>query len=192
MRSKIRCGWVPLSDELYIRYHDEEWGVPVYNDVQIFEHLLLETSQAGLSWLTILRKRQNYRLAFADFDAHTIATFTNDDIERLMQDVGIVSNRQKIMATISNAQAFIKVQNEFGSFATYQWQFVHYKPTQNAWPTIVDVPIATPVAQELSDDLRRRGFRFVGPTTIYAHMQAVGMVNDHTTDCFRYAEVAAM
>jgi DNA-3-methyladenine glycosylase I len=189
MSTKHRCAWVPEDNELYVRYHDEEWGVPQYDDQRIFEHLTLEASQAGLSWLTILRKRDNYRRAFANFDPKRVAAFTEEDVERLMQNAGIVRNRQKITAAIANAKCFLATQKEWGSFAKYQWQFVGGRPKQNAWETIAEVPAITPEAEAFSRDLKRRGFRFVGPTTIYAHMQAVGMVNDHTTNCFRYSDL---
>lgn len=189
--SKSRCAWVPKDNELYIRYHDEEWGVPRYDDGHIFEHLTLESAQAGLSWLTILRKRENYRVAFANFDPQKVASFTEADIERLMQNAGIVRNRQKILAAIENAKCFLEVQKEWGSFAKYQWQFVEGAPKQNAWKGRMEVPVVTQEAETFSSDLKRRGFKFVGPTTMYAHMQAMGMVNDHTVDCFRYKEIIA-
>jgi DNA-3-methyladenine glycosylase I len=187
--AKHRCAWVPEANELYVRYHDEEWGVPQYDDRRIFEHLTLEASQAGLSWLTILRKRDNYRRAFADFDPEKVAAFTEEDVERLMQDAGIVRNHQKIAAAIANAKCFLAIQKEWGSFAKYQWQFVGGTPMQNAWETIAEVPAITPEAEAFSRDLKRRGFRFIGPTTIYAHIQAMGMVNDHTTNCFRHSDL---
>jgi DNA-3-methyladenine glycosylase I len=187
---KHRCDWVG-SDPLYIEYHDKEWGVPVYDDPTLFEFLILEGAQAGLSWLTVLRKRENYRRAFAGFDVKKIAQWNEKDIERLLQDAGIIRNRLKVASAISNAQQFLKVQQEFGSFSTYQWQFVGGKPKQNAWTNNSQVPALSSEAEALSKDLKKRGFRFVGPTIIYAHMQATGMVNDHTVDCFRYSQLAS-
>ncbi len=186
---KIRCAWVPIDNELYVSYHDEEWGVPQRDDRALFEHLALESAQAGLSWLTILRKRENYRLAFADFDPEIVANYSAEDAESLMQNSGIIRNRLKILATISNAARFMDIQREFGSFSAYQLQFVGGTPIQNSWQTIAKVPATSAEAEAFSKDLKRRGFRFLGPTTIYAHMQAIGMVNDHTTDCFRYKEL---
>jgi DNA-3-methyladenine glycosylase I len=184
-----RCAWVPPGNELYERYHDQEWGVPVHDDRKLFEFLVLEGAQAGLSWLTILKKRDNYRTAFADFEPAKVAAFTGRDVARLLKNAGIVRNRLKIKATITNAQRFLVVQEEFGSFDAYQWRFVRGKPLQNARRGIRDIPAVSPEAEAFSKDLKQRGFRFVGPTIIYAHMQAVGMVNDHTTDCFRCEEV---
>lgn len=186
---KIRCAWVDLQDELYVHYHDEEWGVPQYNDLSLFEHLMLEISQAGLSWLTILKRRDNYRKAFAGFNPKIVAAFGQKDLERLMQDAGIIRNRLKIIATINNAKKFLDIQKEFGSFSDYQWQFVGGKPLQPKRQTIKDIPALNEISQAFSKDLKKRGFTFVGPTNLYAHMQATGMVNDHTTDCFRYAAV---
>lgn len=183
---KIRCAWVPKDNQLYIHYHDEEWGVPTHDDRHIFEHLTLESSQAGLSWLTVLKKRPNYRLAFANFDPAQVAAFTAKEVDTLMNNSGIIRNRQKIIAAISNAQKFLEIQQQFGSFAAYQWQFVGGKTIQNSWSNIKQIPTITAQSTAFSQDLKRRGFGFVGPTTIYAHMQAVGLVNDHTTDCFRY------
>ncbi len=184
----VRCAWVG-HDQLYRDYHDREWGVPVREDRALFEFLILEGAQAGLSWLTILRKRQAYRAAFAGFDPEKVARFGPDDIRRLLGDPGIVRNRLKVEAAVGNARAFLKVQEEFGSFTEYQWSFVGGRPIQNAWPAISAVPAQTPLAQDFSRDLKKRGFRFVGPTIIYAHMQATGMVNDHTVDCFRWREL---
>ncbi len=186
---KTRCGWLN-NDPLYIEYHDTEWGVPVTNDQKMFEFLLLETFQAGLSWFTILKKRENFRKAFADFDYGKIAAFTDTGRERLLQDAGIIRNRQKIDAAINNAQRFMAVQEEWdGSFCKYLWSFVDHQPIQNSWKNLKEVPAKTELSDRISKDLKKRGFKFVGSTTIYAHMQACGMVNDHTTDCFRYAEV---
>ena len=183
-----RCAWVP-NDTLYQRYHDEEWGVPQYDDARLFEHLLLETAQAGLSWLTVLRKREAYRQAFAGFNPQKVARFSAGDIEQLMQNPGIVRNRLKISAAVANAQQCLQIQQEFGSFAAYQWQFVGGQPRQNAWQDISEVPAVTSEATAFATDLKRRGFKFVGPTTMYAHMQATGMVNDHVVSCFRYQQV---
>jgi len=188
----IRCAWVEPGNALYERYHDIEWGVPVYDDRVLFEFLVLESAQAGLSWLTVLRKRSGYRAAFADFDPAAVAAYTEADISALLRDSGIVRNGLKIRAAVNNARQFLAVQREFGSFSTYQWRFVGGSPIQNSWWRIEDVPAITTQAQEFSRDLKRREFSFLGPTTCYAHMQACGMVNDHTTDCFRYAEVAEL
>jgi DNA-3-methyladenine glycosylase I len=184
----IRCSWAG-SDPLYQAYHDTEWGVPVHDDRCLFEFLILEGAQAGLSWITILRKRVTYRQAFAGFDPEVVARFGEQDTIRLLADAGIVRNRLKIAAAIGNARAFLKVQEEFGSFSAYQWRFVDGAPLQNAWKSLAEVPASTPVSDALSRDLKQRGFRFVGSTICYAHMQAVGMVNDHTTDCFRWNEL---
>jgi DNA-3-methyladenine glycosylase I len=184
-----RCEWAG-NDPLYQEYHDKEWGVPVYDDKKLFEFLILETFQAGLSWITILRKRENFRKAFDNFDYKKIATYTEEKYERLMQDASIIRNRLKIRATISNALAFIKIQEEFGSFSQYIWAFVEGKPLQNTFNTLSDIPAKTTLSDEISKDLKKRGFKFVGSTVIYAHMQATGMVNDHVASCFRYKEVS--
>lgn len=186
---KIRCAWVSPDNELYVHYHDEEWGVPRYDDQSIFEYLTLESAQAGLSWLTILKKRDNYREAFANFNPKEVAAFTNSDVDMLLVNSGIIRNRLKIAAAISNAQRFLDIQNEFGSFAAYQWRFVDGKPIENAWSNTTQVPAVSPESEAFSKDLKRRGFKFVGPTIVYAHMQAIGMVNDHTTDCFRFGQL---
>ncbi len=180
-----RCAW-PGNDPLYVQYHDEEWGVPVHDDRKLFEFLILEGAQAGLSWITILRKRPAYQAAYAGFDPEIVARYDEAKFADLMANPGIVRNRLKIQASISNARAFLKVQEEFGSFDAYIWQFVDGKPLQSARRTLADLPAKTPIAEALSKDLIQRGFKFVGPTIIYAHMQATGMVNDHTIDCFRY------
>lgn len=185
---KTRCTWVS-DNPLYIAYHDEEWGVPVRNDDLLFEFLILETFQAGLSWITVLRKRENFRKAFDSFDYQRIAKYSEKKILSLLQDTGIIRNKLKVRATVTNAQAFIKIQEEFGSFSDYIWGFTDGKVIKNAWKKIADCPAKTPLAEKISKDLKKRGFKFVGPTVIYAHMQATGMVNDHTTDCFRYREV---
>lgn len=187
----IRCAWVG-DDPLYINYHDLEWGVPVYDDRVIFEFLLLEGAQAGLSWATILRKRENYRLAFDDFDPLRVASYGEDKIAELLANPGIVRNRLKIRAAVTNAQAFLNVQDAYGTFSAYIWGFVGGRPRQNAWQTINELPARTAESESLSKDLVSRGFKFVGSTIIYAHMQATGMVNDHTLDCFRYPEIMAL
>ena len=186
--SLSRCGWV-TNDALYIEYHDNEWGVPEYSDDRLFEFLVLETFQAGLSWLTILKKRENFRRAFDNFDYRKIADYSDAKVEELLTDKSIIRNRRKILATIANAKAFIEVQQEFGSFSHYIWGFVNHQPIQNAWKSQKEVPANTPLSDKISKDLKKRGFQFVGTTVIYAHMQATGMVNDHTVDCFRYEEV---
>ena len=184
----VRCAW-RSNDPLYCDYHDREWGVPVHDDRALFEFLILEGAQAGLSWLTILRKRDGYRQAFAGFDPETVARFDDAAVARLLANAGIVRNRLKIESAVGNARAFLKVQEEFGSFAAYQWRFVNGVPIQNSWKSLREVPASTPLSDAISRDLKQRGFRFVGSTIIYAHMQAVGMVNDHTTDCFRWREL---
>ena len=172
-----------------MRYHDTEWGVPVYDDKVLFEFLILEGAQAGLSWLTILRRREAYRRAFAGFEPEKVARFTPRLIAALLNDSGIVRNQRKIESAVSNARAFLRVQEEFGSFSAYQWRFVDGVPIQNRWKTLRALPARTPVSIAFSKDLRQRGFSFVGPTIVYAHMQAVGMVNDHLVSCFRYREL---
>jgi DNA-3-methyladenine glycosylase I len=184
---KPRCGWA--RDPLDIRHHDEEWGVPERDDRRLFEFLILEGAQAGLSWLTILRKRETYRAAFAGFDPAKVARFTAADVRRLLRDDGIVRHRGKIEGAIANARAFLAVQREHGSFADYLWRFVGGAPVQNAWESLRDVPAQTDLSRAVSRELTERGFRFVGPTICYAFMQCVGMVNDHVVDCFRWAEV---
>jgi DNA-3-methyladenine glycosylase I len=184
--SKVRCGWAG-SDPTYISYHDREWGVPVYDERTLFEFLILEGAQAGLSWITILRKRDAYRKAFAAFDPERVARFNAKKVEALMQDPGIVRNRLKIESAIKNARAFLAVQEERGSFSEYQWSFVDGKPIQNRHASLKQIPARTPLSDAFSKDLKQRGFNFVGSTIIYAHMQAVGMVNDHINDCFRQA-----
>ena len=179
-----RCTWP--SNELAIRYHDEEWGVPLHDDHKLFEFLILEGAQAGLSWDTILRKRENYRKAFDGFDVNKVARYTDKKIEKLLQDEGIIRNRLKVASAVSNAKAFLKVQKEFGSFDTYIWDFVGGKPVVNKWKDTSQVPATSEVSDAISKDLKKRGFNFVGSTIIYAHMQATGMVNDHLTSCFRY------
>jgi DNA-3-methyladenine glycosylase I len=182
--NKIRCSWC-LGHELFIPYHDEEWGTPVHNDRLLFEMLILEGAQAGLSWLTILKKRENYRKAFDNFEAKRIAKYDVRKTARLLKDEGIVRNRLKIAAAIQNARAFLAVQKEFGSFDQYIWQFVGGRPVINHWKTLKEIPPKTAASDALSKDLQKRGFKFVGSTICYAFMQAVGMVNDHTTDCWK-------
>ncbi len=183
-----RCAWVPEDDPLYVAYHDQEWGRPVHDDRMLFEFLILETFQAGLSWRTVLYKRENFRKAFAGFDYKKVALFTEEDQQRLLGDSGIIRNRLKIKAAISNARAFMAVQGEWGSFDAYIWSFVDGKPIQNRWKSLKEIPARTPLSDKLSKDLKKRGFKFVGSTVVYAHMQATGMVNDHTVDCFCYRE----
>ena len=186
-----RCGW-PGADLLYVEYHDREWGVPLHDDRALFEFLILEGAQAGLSWLTILRKRAAYRRAFRGFDPRKVARFGTRVVARLLGDAGIVRNRLKVESAIKNAKAYLRVQEEFGSFDAYQWRFVGDRPTQNRWKTLRDLPARTPVSDALSKDMKQRGFSFVGSTILYAHMQAVGMVNDHVVACFRHREVARL
>jgi DNA-3-methyladenine glycosylase I len=187
----VRCPWCG-DDPLYVDYHDREWGVPVRDDRTLFEFLTLEGAQAGLSWLTILRKREAYRRAFAGFDPVEIASWGHEAVARLMADSGIVRNRLKIEAAIGNARAFLDVHRAFGSFADYIWGFVDGRPIQGSWRSMTDLPATTPLAETISRDLKLRGLRFVGPTIVYAHMQATGMVNDHLVDCFRHRQVAAL
>ncbi|HEY6872087.1 MAG TPA: DNA-3-methyladenine glycosylase I [Geobacteraceae bacterium] len=184
----IRCAWAG-SDPLYLAYHDREWGVPVHDDRLLFEFLTLEGAQAGLSWITILRKREAYRAAFAGFDPEAVARFDAAKVAALLADPGIVRNRLKVESAVTNAQAFLKVREEFGTFDAYMWGFVEGRPIRNAWKSMAEIPASTPLSDALSKDLKRRGFRFVGSTICYAHMQAVGMVNDHVVDCFRWREV---
>ncbi len=186
-----RCPWCG-DDPVYVAYHDREWGVPVRDDRTLFEFLILEGAQAGLSWRTILRKREGYRAAFAGFDPAEVARFDEGKIAELLTDPGIVRNRRKVEAAADNARAFLAVQEERGSFAGYIWSFIDGRPIQNRWRWLEEIPATTPLAATISKDLRTRGFRFVGPTIVYAHMQATGMVNDHLVSCFRHAEVAEL
>jgi DNA-3-methyladenine glycosylase I len=186
--NKKRCKW-PKNDALYIEYHDKEWGVPVYEDVKIFEFLLLETFQAGLSWITILRRRENFRVAFDNFNFQKIANYSDEKLAELKLDAGIIRNTLKIKAAKTNAIAFMEVQKEFGTFSKYLWDFVDGKPVQNKFTSFSEMPANTPLSDKISKDLKSRGFKFVGSTIVYAHMQAMGMVNDHTTACFRHKEV---
>jgi DNA-3-methyladenine glycosylase I len=185
---KVRCEW-PTSDPLLLKYHDREWGAPVKNDRKIFEFLVLESAQAGLSWLTILRKRNGYRKAFAGFDPRKVARFTKRDVARLLKNPGIIRNRLKIEATINNAKRFLEIQMKFGSFSKYMWAFVGGAPMDGRRKRLQDLPATTKEAEMFAKDLKTRGFKFLGPTVIYAHMQAIGMVNDHTIDCFRYEQL---
>lgn len=183
METKQRCAWCE-KDDLYRNYHDNEWGKPVYDDETIFEFLILETFQAGLSWYTVLAKRENFRKAFDNFDLIKIANYSEDKMAELAENTGIIRNKLKIRATVTNAQAFIKVQEEFGTFSKYIWGFVDGKPIDNKPKTLSEVKATTPISDELSKDLKKRGFKFVGSTVVYAHMQATGMVNDHVMDCW--------
>jgi DNA-3-methyladenine glycosylase I len=184
-----RCAWAGENDPLMIEYHDREWGVPVHDDVKHFEFLTLEAAQAGLSWSIVLKKREGYRRAFSEFDPQKVARYTDKRIEKLILDPAIIRNRMKIEATVRNARAFLKVQEEFGTFDAYCWPFVDGGPKQNRWTTTRQIPATSAESDAFSKDLKRRGFSFVGSTVIYAHMQAVGMVNDHLVDCFRYREI---
>ncbi|TAH51467.1 MAG: DNA-3-methyladenine glycosylase I [Betaproteobacteria bacterium] len=185
---KKRCDWCG-TDPLYVDYHDREWGVPAHDDRHLFEMLILEGAQAGLNWITILRKRDNYRRAFDGFDAERVAGYTAQDVERLLGDAGIVRNRLKIESAIANARATLDVRAQFGSLDAFLWRFVDGRPRHVGWSSLADVPPSTAESEVMSRELRRRGFRFVGPTICYAFMQAVGMVNDHLAECFRYAEI---
>jgi len=185
---KNRCTWCG-EDPLYISYHDNEWGVPVHEDQLLFEFLVLEGAQAGLSWITILKKRNNYRLAFDNFDIETVANYTDGDVNRLLDNPGIVRNTLKIKSAIKNAHGVLKIQEEFGSFNSYLWQYVNEKTIQNEFKSMAELPAKTNLSEKMSKDLKKRGFNFVGPTICYAFMQAIGMVNDHTTDCYRYQEL---
>lgn len=188
-QQKCRCPWVDLSKSDYVKYHDDEWGVPVYNDQKLFEFLTLESAQAGLSWYTILKRRDGYRRAFANFDVKQVAQFDDAMVEQLMQNSDIIRNRAKINAAINNAQRFIEVQSAFGSFANYMWGFVDNKIHVNTLTTIADYPATSETSDAWCKDLKKRGFKFVGSTSCYAHMQACGMINDHSIDCFRRAEI---
>ena len=187
-QNRQRCSWC-LGDPLYIKYHDLEWGNPVYEDQKLFEFLILETFQAGISWITILRKRENFREAFDNFDYLKVASYNTEKLELIMQNKDIIRNRLKIYAAMNNAQAFLEVIRQEKSFSNYIWQFVEGKPIHNQYRSMEDVPAYTPLAEKISKDLKQRGFKFVGPTVIYSHMQATGMVNDHVMSCFRYKEI---
>jgi len=191
VKNENRCSWCG-EDPLYVAYHDEEWGVPVYDDQTLFEFLILEGAQAGLSWSTILKKRKGYRLAFDGFEVEKVVCYDGIKILALLNDPGIVRNQLKIGSAVTNAQAFLNIQEKWGSFSDFIWSFVDGRPIQNAWRFLAEIPAKTSLAEDLSKDLKKRGFRFVGPTIIYAFMQATGMVNDHLVDCFRYPEIVAM
>lgn len=191
MNDLKRCDW-SIGDPIYEAYHDQEWGVPVVDDDKLFEFLILEGAQAGLSWITILKKREGYRKLFDNFDANKVARYTDKKIEKLLSNPAIIRNRLKVMAARTNAQQFLKVQAEYGSFAKYIWQFVDGQPIQNSWRSMKDIPVTTPESDALSKDLKKRGFKFVGSTIMYAHMQATGMVNDHIVSCHRYEVCKAM
>src|SRR5437868_6966367 len=188
MKNLPRCAWA-TKDPLYIRYHDEEWGVPSHDDSHLFEMITLEGAQAGLSWSTILNRREGYREAYQGFDPAKVSRFTEKKIDKMLQDPGIIRNRSKVESSVSNAKAFLKVQEEFGSFEKFMWQFVGGKPIRNQFKELSEVPASSPESDAMSKELKRRGFSFVGTTICYAHMQAVGMVNDHLVNCFRYGQV---
>ncbi len=187
-KTKKRCSWC-IGDPLYEQYHDQEWGVPVYDDLKLFEFLTLETFQAGLSWITVLRKRENFRRAFDQFDFEKVALYGDPEIKALSEDKGIIRNKQKIIASINNAQRFIEIREKCNSFSQYIWNFVKDKPLQNHFKTLEEIPAKTPLSETISKDLKLNGFQFVGPTVVYAHMQATGMVNDHLKECYRYKEL---
>ena len=182
--TKVRCAWLNVENPLYVAYHDEEWGIPVHDDTKLFEMLILEGAQAGLSWETILKKRENYRNAFDEFDVNKIAEYDDVKIEALLQNEGIIRNRLKVKSTVKNARVFIEIQKEYGSFDKYLWQFVNYEPVLNHFVSLAEVPAKTSLSDLISKDLKKRGMSFVGSTIIYAYLQAVGVVNDHTLDCF--------
>jgi DNA-3-methyladenine glycosylase I len=184
-----RCDWCENTFDQYVRYHDEEWGVPVFDDQKQFEFLVLESSQAGLSWSTILKKRAGYRNAFADFDVKKVATFDEEKVQQLLSNPDIIRNKNKIRSTINNARQFIEIQEQFGSFCNYIWGFVDGSPVHNDWKSMDEVPATTKISDQLSKDLKSRGFKFIGSTTIYAHMQATGLVNDHLVSCFRHNQI---
>ncbi|NCG04920.1 MAG: DNA-3-methyladenine glycosylase I [Bacteroidetes bacterium] len=187
----FRCDWC-LANPTYIAYHDDEWGVPIFDDHKLFEALLLETFQAGLSWWAILKKREHFREAFHDFDLHRVAQLTAYDVEKLLLNKGIIRNKGKITAAITNARSFIEIQKEVGSFSEYMWSFTNGVPIQNRFEQTHEIPQTTALAIQMSNDLKKRGFKYIGKITMYAHMQAVGMVNDHVVDCFRHKEIAAL
>ena len=189
MKMKKRCEWIKDGNKLYQKYHDEEWGVPLHNEQKLFELLILEGAQAGLSWLTVLKKREDYKKLFDNFNPKKIAQYTNKKVEQLLKDERIIRNRLKINSTIQNAKVFIKIQKEFDSFDKYIWSFVNFIPIQNNFKSINEIPAKTEISEKISKDLKKRGMNFVGPTIIYAFMQAIGMVNDHEVNCFRYKEI---
>lgn len=188
IKTNNRCGW-SSSEAILIKYHDKEWGVPLHNDRKLFEFLVLEGFQAGLSWLTILKKRENFRKAFDNFDFNKVAKYDKRKINSLLKDAGIIRNRLKIEGTVANAKAFIEIRKEFGTFDKYIWSFVNGKPVQNKFKSLNEIPAKTELSDKISTDLKKRGFKFVGSTIVYAHMQATGMVNDHTLKCFRHKEI---
>lgn len=190
MTEKKRCGWVPKNDALYREYHDKEWGVPVHDEHLLFEFIILEGAQAGLSWATILKKREHYREVYDHFDPQKVAAYGPDKVDSLLNDPGIVRNRLKVNASIENAKAFLKIQEDYGSFDNFIWRFVKGKPLQNRWNSLSEVPAKSEVSDDMSKSLKKLGFKFVGSTICYAFMQAAGLVNDHTVECFRYQEVA--
>lgn len=192
MKRQNRCGWCDLSSEIYVHYHDCEWGVPLTDERRLFEMLILEGMQAGLSWLTILKKRQNFRRAMDNFDCQAVASYTEKDLSGLLANSGIIRNRRKLEAAVKNAGVVLQLREEYGSFARYLWEYVDYQPIQNSFDDISEVPAKTELSIQISKDLRKRGMNFVGPTIIYAFMQAIGMVNDHETVCFRYHECAEL
>ena len=192
MMSKIRCGWAKPDNDLYLNYHDEEWGVPVHDDQILFEFLVLESFQAGLSWELILNKRENFRKAFSNFEVDKVARYKETKIQGLLKDTSIVRNKLKITATINNAQKFIDIQEEFGSFDQYVWRFVEGKPIINEWKTLDQIPANTALSDKISKDLKQRGFKFMGTTVVYSHLQATGLINDHIVECFRYKEIKAL
>ncbi len=186
-----RCPWCEQKDELYIKYHDEEWGVPVHDDIKHFEFLVLEINQAGLSWKTVLKKRDNFKKAYDNFDPLRVARYDDQKITQLLNNAGIIRNRRKIEASVNNAKRFLEIQKEFGNFDSYIWSFVNYKPVVNSWKRDLDIPSSTILSDTISSDLKRRGFKFIGSTIIYAHLQATGIINDHILDCFRYKQLAS-
>lgn len=186
-----RCSWCEV-DDIYIKYHDEEWGVPVFDDRKQFEFMVLESAQAGLSWITILKKREGYREAYDNFELTKVANYDEKKVNELLKYDGIIRNRMKIEASINNAKRFIEVQDEFGTFSEYLWRFVDYKPVVNAWRNISEIPCKTELSEKISKDLKARGFKFVGPVIVYSHLQATGLVNDHVIDCFRYEKIKKM
>ncbi len=186
-----RCPWCGKNDELYIKYHDEEWGVPVHDDIKHFEFLILEINQAGLSWKTVLNKRENFKKAYDNFDPQRVARYDDQKITQLLNNAGIIRNRRKIEASINNAKRLLEIQTEFGSFDSYIWKFVNCKPVMNSWKRGLDIPSSTTLSDTITSDLKRRGFKFIGSTIIYAHLQATGIINDHIVDCFRYEQLAS-
>ncbi len=186
---KKRCDWAKPNNALYVKYHDEEWGVPVYDDETMFEFLILESFQAGLSWEIVLKKRENFRRAFSNFDPVKVERFSSGKIEKLQSDASIIRNKLKINAAVNNARQFLKVQEEYGSFSNYIWDFVDGRPIQNRWKSLSDLPANTELSDKISKDLKKRGFKFMGSTVIYAHLQATGLINDHLVSCFRHEEV---